>query len=199
VRIVAGRFRGRALAAPKGRATRPTSDRAREALFNVLVHRIGVDFGVARVADLFAGAGGLGFEALSRGAAHVTFVEDDAAALSALHANAAALGVEGEFDILRADATRLRSVQEGEACTLVFLDPPYGKGLAEPALAALVARGWLAPGAVVVVETGVGEELAVPAGFALRDERKSGAARLRILVHGASRLPANGDPNIIET
>lgn len=184
MRVVGGRFRGRALVAPKGRATRPTSDRARETLFNVLVHTVGIAFDGIRVIDLFAGSGTLGLEALSRGAAHVTFVDSDAAALTALRANVAALGVDSDVRILRADGARLPSAGEGDTCALAFLDPPYGKDLVAPAMAGLASNGWLAPGAVVAAETGADEGLAPPEGFALRDQRKVGAARIRIYAYG---------------
>lgn len=180
MRVVGGKYRGRTLAAPQGGATRPTSDRARETLFNVLIHTIGVDFDGIRAVDLFAGSGALGLEALSRGAAHVTFLDSAAAALAVIGSNVAALGAEAGTLVVRADAARLRDAAEGGACALAFLDPPYGKGLAAPAMAALAAHGWLAAGAIVVAETGADEALSPPEGFELRDERKIGAACVRI-------------------
>lgn len=180
MRIVAGRNKGRLLAAPEGGDTRPTSDRAREALFNILVHRYGADdFTLvgARVLDLFAGTGALGLEAWSRGAAHVTFVERDPAALKALAANLRATRAEGE--ILRADATRPPRAKI--ACDLVFLDPPYAAGVAAAALAAADAAGWVRPGAVAVAETAADDSPAWPESFAVDDRRAYGKAALTFL------------------
>jgi 16S rRNA (guanine966-N2)-methyltransferase len=201
IRIVAGRWKGRKLLVPPGRATRPTSDRARQALFDMLMHapfagRAAVEG--ARVLDAFAGTGALGIEALSRGAAEAVFIENDAAALAALRANIAGLaGVAAQ--VLAADATDPPA--PSFAVTLAFLDPPYGQGLATRALAALVARGWFAEGALVCVETARDEELvcgtappprdgvggrrasheALPPNFSLLDDRAHGKARLRTL------------------
>jgi 16S rRNA (guanine966-N2)-methyltransferase len=182
VRIIAGRHKGRALAAPEGRAVRPTSDRAREALFDILAHgRFGPApvFSDAQVLDAFAGTGALGLEALSRGAAHATFIENDRAALAALRANIATLREEKDAAILPLDV--LHPPRAGRAATLAFLDPPYGEDLAAPALAALAAAGWFAPEALVVVEMAARQKLAAPAGFALLEERRYGAARLVFL------------------
>ena len=181
MRVVAGRHRGRRLAAPPGRATRPTPDRVREALFDVLAHNA---FGPgaealprgAAVVDAFAGSGALGLEALSRGAAHATFLEIDDVALEVNRANAAALGELDRVTILARDATR-----PGPApapCALAFLDPPYSSGLAAPALTALAAEGWLSPGAVCVVEFSTREDIALPTGFAALDERRYGITRI---------------------
>jgi 16S rRNA (guanine966-N2)-methyltransferase len=176
VRIVAGRWRGRALAAPGGAATRPTADRVRQALFDMLMHapwagRAAVEDAV--VLDAFAGTGALGLEALSRGAARATFIEQDRAALAALRANIAATGATAR--VIAGDATR---PPPGAPCGLVFLDPPYGKDLGPRAVAALSAAGWIAPGALVVLEIGRGE--ALPAIGTLLDDRAHGAARLTI-------------------
>ena len=153
MRIIAGRWKGKRLVAPEGTATRPTSDRARQALFDMLWHapwggREAIEG--AEVLDAFAGTGALGLEALSRGASRATFIEQDRAALAALRANAAACGAEAR--ILAADATR--PPRAPRPCGLVFLDPPYGQGLLDPALAALDAAGWIAPGALVCAEAG---------------------------------------------
>src|SRR6185369_16308744 len=160
LRIVSGEFRGKALIAPAGQATRPTSDRARESIFNILEHAPWAQ-GVrdARVIDLFAGSGALGFEALSRGAAFCLFVETDEAARGAIRENVDALSLFGRTRVHRRDATDLgvRPGADGPAFAIVFLDPPYAKGLGEQALARLAEGGWLAPGAVVVFERGAGE------------------------------------------
>jgi 16S rRNA (guanine966-N2)-methyltransferase len=177
MRIVAGSWRGRALAAPKGEATRPTADRVRQALFDMLLHAPwgGREAVVgATVLDGFAGTGALGLEALSRGATHAHFIERDRAALVALRANIAALGAAAT--VHAGDATR---PPPGVACGLVFLDPPYGQGLVERALAALDAAGWLGEGALVVAETGRDEALA-PWGEMLA-ERSHGAARVTVM------------------
>ena len=189
MRIVGGRHRGRPLGVPPGHDIRPTADRAREALFNVLLH---ADFGGdgtspvigARVLDAFAGSGALGLEALSRGAAQVTAMDNAGDALKAIAANAAALGETARVAVRRADATRPPPAPLDPAiapCDLVLLDPPYGSGLAGPALAALAAAGWIAPGALVVVEGGPRDELAPPPGFALVETRRYGKAVLRFL------------------
>ncbi len=188
MRIVAGAYRGRALVTPEGQGTRPTSDRAREALFNVLEHAPWSS-GVRdlRVMDLFAGSGALGLEALSRGAAFCLFVETDAAARGAIRDNIEALGAKGELfgrtRVHRRDATDLgqRPGADGPAFDLAFLDPPYAKGLGEKALAQLVGGGWLAEGALVVFERGADEaELDAP-GFERQDDRRYGAARVFFL------------------
>lgn len=178
MRIVAGAWRGRRLVAPAGTATRPTSDRARQALFDRLAHApwaAGALTG-AQVLDAFAGSGALGLEALSRGAAHVTFLENDPGALAAIRANVAACRAADRCRILQADATR---PPPGSACRLVFLDPPYGQGLVAPALAALRRAGWIAPGAMLVVETGR-DEAAVPGEVTFT----AGAARITLAAEG---------------
>lgn len=153
MRIVAGEFKGRQLVVPAGLDVRPTSDRVRESLFNILAHGVpGFSLAGAKVIDLFAGSGALGLEALSRGAASVLFVEMEAAARGAIRANVEALQLEGRTRLFRRDATRLGPAGAGDSFDLAFLDPPYGRGLADLALSALVEGGWLAKGAVVVVE-----------------------------------------------
>jgi len=188
MRIVGGKHRGRRLLAPPGETVRPTSDRAREALFNILSHgRLapeGVPFADAVVLDAFAGTGALGLEALSRGAAEALFIEQDRAALVILRRNIAALGEDARARIIASDATR--PPRAPSACGLAFLDPPYRSGLAAAALAALDASGWLMPGALAILELGAREELAPPAGFILLDERVYGAARLVFLRRGAT-------------
>lgn len=184
MRIVAGDFRGRALAAPQGPATRPTSDRARQAVFNILEHAPWSDgLHGKRVIDLFAGSGALGFEALSRGAAFCLFVETDEAARGAIRDNIDAFGLFGRTRVHRRDATDLgvRPGADGPAFELAFLDPPYAKGLGEQALARLAAGGWLAPGALVVFERGADEPDVEVAGYQALDVRDYGAARVRFL------------------
>lgn len=196
MRIVGGRFRGRALTAPPGAGTRPTTDRARQAVFNILEHAAwspfagGSGFEGVRVLDLFAGSGALGLEALSRGAAWCLFVETDEAARGAIRANVDALGLFGATRVHRRDATDLGARPGGvrDAFGLVFLDPPYGQGLVERALAPLAAGGWLSENAVVVAERGVGEPSLAVEGFENMDARDYGAARVHLL----TRSPAPG-------
>ena len=191
MRIVAGAYRGRALVAPEGQATRPTSDRTREALFNVLEHAPWSP-GLAgqRTIDLFAGSGALGLEALSRGAGFCLFVETDADARGAIRDNIEALGRQGELfgrtRIHRRDAVDLgqRPGADGAPFDLAFLDPPYAKDLGERALAGLAQGGWLAEGALAVFERGVDEPVPVTPGYTLLDERKYGAARVFFLRYG---------------
>jgi 16S rRNA (guanine966-N2)-methyltransferase len=171
MRIVGGRLRGRALAAPKSNAVRPTSDRLRESLFNILAHAYGDPVAHARVLDLFAGTGALGIEAISRGAAFCLFVDDGAEARALIRQNVDALGLGMTTRVFRRDATKLGAAHPVEPFGLVFLDPPYRKGLALPALAALRDGGWLAPEALVVVEEAADAELAVPAGYEELDRR----------------------------
>lgn len=181
MRIVGGSHKGRRLTAPDGRGTRPTSDRARESLFNILAHSPLVELDGARVVDAFAGSGALGLEALSRGAEHAWFIERDHAALAAIRANVAELRVDGQATILRTDATK--PPEAPQACTLALLDAPYDKELSAPCLTALAAKGWLAPGALAVVEVAAREALPVPAGFTVEDERTYGAARVVFLTY----------------
>jgi 16S rRNA (guanine966-N2)-methyltransferase len=184
LRIVSGRFRGKTQAAPKGEATRPTSDRARQAVFNILEHAAWSK-GVRdlRVIDLFAGSGALGFEALSRGAAFCLFVETDEAARGAIRENVEAMGLFGQTRVHRRDATDLgvRPGGDGPAFELAFLDPPYARGLGEVALEKLAAGSWLAPGAIVVFERGAGEAGVSVPGFEVLDIRDYGAARVHFL------------------
>ena len=165
MRIVGGRFRGRRLAAPRAQAIRPTSDRLRESLFNILAHGYGDPLAEARVLDLFAGTGALGLEALSRGAAFALFVDDGAEARALIRENIAALGLGGVTRIYRRDATRLGPAHPLAPFSLAFLDPPYGKGLAEQALASARDGGWLAPVALVVVEEAAQAGFKPPEGF----------------------------------
>jgi 16S rRNA (guanine966-N2)-methyltransferase len=180
MRIVGGKFKGRSIAAPAGQATRPTSDRVREAIFNILAHGIeGFSVEGARVLDLFAGTGALGLEALSRGARFCQFVDDDAAARGLIRRNADGLGVIGQCKIWRRDATKLGPWAPQPPFDLVFADPPYSRGLGHKALAALVAGGWLAPGAVVVLEEAVKAQVSDVAGLTLLDRRVYGDTQVR--------------------
>ena len=184
MRIVSGRFRGKAIAAPPGDATRPTSDRARQAIFNILEHAPwSAGLQGARVLDLFAGSGALGFEALSRGAAFCLFVETDEAARGAIRDNIEALALFGAARVHRRDATDLgvRPGSAGEAFGLAFLDPPYRKGLGDRALVKLIEGGWLAPGATVVLERGADEPPLEAHAFETLDQRVYGAARVWFL------------------
>jgi 16S rRNA (guanine966-N2)-methyltransferase len=179
MRIVAGRHKGRVLQAPEGLTTRPTSDRAKEALFNILAHGERPLAG-ALVLDAFAGSGALGFEALSRGASHATFLENDGSAFAIIHANAKKLGVERQVAIQRCDATR--PPKASAPCHFVLMDPPYKSELAQSALPALVAQGWIGSETLTVVEVAAGEAFSSPSkDLVIVDERKYGAARMVFL------------------
>jgi 16S rRNA (guanine966-N2)-methyltransferase len=187
LRIVSGEFRGKTLVAPPGAATRPTSDRARQAVFNILEHAPwSRPLRDARVIDLFAGSGALGLEALSRGAAFGLFVETDEAARGAIRQNIDAMHLFGRARVHRRDATQLgvRPGADGPAFDLAFLDPPYGKGLGEVALARLAEGGWLADGATVVFERGADEGSFNVEQYAELDARSYGAARVHFLRYG---------------
>jgi len=171
MRVVGGRLRGRNLAAPKGDAIRPTSDRLRESLFNVLAHAYGDPVTGARVLDLFAGTGALGIEAISRGAAFTLFIDDGAEARALIRQNVDALGLGAVTRVFRRDATRLGAAHPVEPFSLAFLDPPYRKGLAAPALAAMRDGGWLTPDALVVVEEAADAGFAAPDGYAEIERR----------------------------
>jgi 16S rRNA (guanine966-N2)-methyltransferase len=186
MRIVGGRHRGRKLVGPedKNDALRPTSDRARESLFNILEHgrfsRDGTSLvREARVLDVFCGTGAVALEALSRGAAGAVLIDKDPAAIALAHRNLAALGESARARVIQADASQPPHASEPH--TLAFLDPPYRSGLAAPALTGLDRAGWLAPGAVCVVEIERREPFMAPAGFAVLDERGYGRARLVFL------------------
>ena len=174
MRIVGGRFRGRALAGPSSDAIRPTSDRLRESIFNILAHSHGDPVAGARVLDLFAGTGAMGLEALSRGAAFALFVDDGAQARGIIRENVEALGAGGATRLFRRDATRMGEAAPNAPFSVVFCDPPYGRDLAPRALAACAAGGWLSPGALVVVEEAQGFEVSLPAGFEDLDRRDYG-------------------------
>ena len=175
MRIVAGSFRGRALASPDDGHIRPTSDRVREAMFNILAHGIdGFDLNGVRVLDLFSGTGALGLEALSRGAAFCLFVEDAIPARGLIRRNVEAFGLTGATRIYRRDATDLGPANARDTYGLVLADPPYGRGLGEAALAAAASGGWLEAGATVVLEERADVSVAWPEGFTVLDERRWG-------------------------
>lgn len=179
MRIVGGQFRGRALATPKDDRLRPTSDRVREAVFNILAHGM-PEFTLegAKVLDLFSGTGALGLEALSRGAAFCLFVEQDAEARGLIRRNIEALGLAGVTRVFRRDATDLGPAGNRNHFTLLFADPPYGRGLAEKALASAAAGGWLAPGAIAIIEEAERSTLVLPASFAEIDRRVWGSTQV---------------------
>ena len=172
MRVVGGQFRGRALAAPQSAATRPTSDRVREAVFNILAHGID-DFSLdgAKVLDLFAGTGALGIEALSRGASFCMFVEEEASARGTIRENVEALGLTGVTKIFRRDVTGLGEAGKYAGFSVLFADPPYDKGLAEKALASAVSGGWLVANAIAVIEARAGATIDLPPAFHHLDTR----------------------------
>jgi len=179
MRIIAGRFKGKAIEAPKGLNTRPTSDRVRESLFNVLEHGAPqLDFEELRVLDLFAGSGALGLEALSRGARYCLFIEDDADARAAIRRNVEALSLTGITKIWRRDATMLGPAGTVSPFDLIFCDPPYDKGLGMQALAAALDGGWVNPNATGVLEERAGSAAEWPAPFAEIDRRRYGATEI---------------------
>lgn len=184
MRIIAGKHRGRPLRLPPGDGVRPTADRVREAVFNILDHGIAWDgLDGAAVLDVFAGTGAFGLEALSRGADRATFIDRDGEALAVVRRNAATLDEAEAITLLRFDATRLPPppFAADAPCALAFLDPPYGDGLAVPALHGLASRGWLRAGSIVVVEVAAREPLQPPPGYVCLDERGYGAARVIFL------------------
>ena len=181
MRIIAGSARGIRLAAPGGPVIRPTSDRVREALFNILAHGIaGFTLAGARVLDLFAGTGALGLEALSRGAAFCVFIDDDAAARGLIRENVERTRMTGRARVSRRDAANLGPVGKYEPFGLAFADPPYGRGLAATAAASAIAGGWMRPGAVMVVEEAADAAFAWPDGLSALDERRYGDTLIRI-------------------
>lgn len=184
MRIVSGDFRGKAIVTPEGDATRPTSDRARQAVFNILQHAAwSKGLRGLRAIDLFAGSGALGLEALSRGAAFCLFVETDEAARGAIRENVDAMSLFGATRVHRRSATDLgqRPGSDGPAFDLAFLDPPYAKGLGEVALAKLRDGGWLSPHALIVFERGSHEPAFQVDGYEVLDARDYGAARVHFL------------------
>lgn len=187
MRVVGGTLRGRALATPDHAGLRPTSDRVRESVFNILAHGV-EDFAIegARVVDLFAGTGAMGIEAISRGAGYCLFVEESADARALIRRNVEAFHLQGVTRIFRRDATALGPAGNMDRFSLAFLDPPYGKGLGARALAALVAGRWLEPGAVVVIEEAAREAVAFPPEIVEFDERRYGDTAIRIARYTAA-------------
>ncbi|MFI5011869.1 MAG: 16S rRNA (guanine(966)-N(2))-methyltransferase RsmD [Hyphomicrobiales bacterium] len=174
MRIVGGRFRGRPISGPLSHAIRPTSDRLRETIFNILEHAHGDPVTGARALDLFAGTGAMGLEAMSRGASFCLFVDQGAEARSLMRASIEALGCGGQTRIFRRDATKLGEARPLAPFSLVFCDPPYGRGLAPQALSSALAGGWLAQEATIVVEEAAGAEFAFPEGFGESERRVYG-------------------------
>ncbi len=172
MRVSGGTFGGRTLKAPSSHSIRPTSDKLRQAMFNILAHAYGDPTADARVLDLFAGTGALGIEAISRGAAFALFVEEAAEARALIRTNVEALQLTGITKIYRRDATRLGPRGAFEPFTLAFCDPPYGKGLGEKALASALAGGWLARDALLIVEEAVAAKFAAPDGFEVLERRE---------------------------
>src|SRR5579871_6847736 len=181
MRIVGGRLKGRMLASPSSREIRPTADRLRESVFNILVHAYDNPLDGARVLDLFAGTGALGIEAVSRGAAFALFVDNGAEARALLRNNVETLALGGVTKIFRRDATRLGPAHPIEPFSLVFLDPPYGKGLGERALASARDGGWLTNEALIVVEEAADAGFVAPADFAEIERRRYDDTEFTIL------------------
>lgn len=171
MRVVGGRLRGRTLAGPKSQAIRPTADRLRESLFNILAHAYDDPVTGARALDLFAGTGALGIEAVSRGATFVLFIDEAAEARALIRENVASLGLGGVSRIFRRDATKLGPANPIQPFSLAFLDPPYGRGLAAKALASARGGDWLTPDALIVVEEATKAQFAAPDGFAELERR----------------------------
>jgi 16S rRNA (guanine966-N2)-methyltransferase len=174
MRIIGGTLKGRILKAPASDRIRPTSDRLRETLFNILAHAYPERLAGTSVIDLFAGTGAMGFEALSRGARTALFVDDGTEARALIRANVEALGLGGQTRIFRRDARKLGAAPPGECFSLAFLDPPYGKNMAEPALAALRDGAWLTPEALVVIEEAAQASFVLPEGYDLIETRTYG-------------------------
>ena len=202
MRIVAGRFKGRAIEAPEGKSTRPTTDRVRESLFNMLAHNVDMpDIEGARVIDLFAGSGALGFEAISRGAGFCLFVEIAAGARGVIRTNIEAFGLFGITRIHRRSATDLGTKPNGlgEPFDLIFVDPPYGKELVMPALRQLEMGDWITPGAVAIIETPLEEE-PVRDKWKLLDQRSYGETRITVLKYlpGGEEIGDVEDDQIVD-
>ena len=191
MRIVGGKFRGKKLVLPEDKRVRPTSDRAREALYNILGHDAELRGSEgplplnAAVLDIFSGTGALGLEALSRGAAHVTFMDNQPESLKLVEMNVRNMTARDRTDILRRDA--LNPGMSGRQYGLVLMDPPYGEGLAGPTLAALLKNGWLKADSVIVIEVAAKENVDIPTEFRLLKDRKYGAARLIFLRRGSDQ------------
>ena len=183
MRIIAGKFRGKRLFSPPDRSIRPTSERVREALFSILAARLKEGFEGKRVLDLFAGTGALGLEALSRGAELVAFVDCGAQARGIIRQHIEDFGVGGRTKLLKRDATRLGHAEKFDSFDLVFLDPPYAKGMGEKALDAAMKGNWIAPDAIVVLEEKKAVALDIPQDFELLDQRDYGATSLYFFMY----------------
>jgi 16S rRNA (guanine966-N2)-methyltransferase len=181
MRIIGGKLKGRVLAGPASAAIRPTSDRLRETIFNILAHGYGDRVEGVRVLDLFTGTGAMAIEALSRGASYALLVDKSTEALALAHANLESLGLSGSARVLRRDAIRLGAAPPGGRFDLGFLDPPYGKGLVGPTLEALRNADWLEPGALLVVEEAKSAEIPLPDGFGLIEARTTTDTMVRFL------------------
>lgn len=181
MRIVAGKFRGKQLETPKSDEIRPTADRVREAVFSIIGSRLGPNLNGIHVLDLFAGTGALGLEALSRGAEHCVFVDTGIEARGLIRGHIQEFGVAGQVKLLRRDATDLGPVERIRPANLVFADPPYGKGLGEKAIASALAGGWIAPGALIVLEEQKGAEIAAPQGTEIVNQRDYGDTTITLL------------------
>jgi 16S rRNA (guanine966-N2)-methyltransferase len=181
MRIIAGRFRGKHLVTPADESIRPTADRVRESIFDILASRLGQSFEGLRVLDLFAGTGAMGLEALSRGAAGVVLVDTGVEARGVIRDNIEAMGAGGVAKLLRRDATALGPSGTMGAFDVIFLDPPYAQALGEKALVSAREGGWIAPDATIVLEESRGSILTLPDGFVLDDRREYGAAVVNFL------------------
>lgn len=171
MRIIAGRLRGRALTPPQTDAIRPTSDRVREAVFSILASRLGPGFAGQRVLDLFAGTGAMGLEAISRGAEHAVFVDTGVEARGLIRGHVEEFGLGGVTKILRRDATDMGPLERMRPATLVFVDPPYGQGFGERAIASALGGNWIVPGALIVLEERKGTDITAPDGTSVLDTR----------------------------
>ena len=191
MRIVAGKFKGRALATPKDQTTRPTGDRVRESLFNILAHGV-PDFQLegARVLDLFAGTGALGLEALSRGAKYCLFIENAPSARGLIRTNVEALHLTGVTKIWRRDATALGPPGNMGEFDLIFADPPYGQGLGEAALREVVEKGWIRPGGIAVLEESADSAPEIPEGYDEIDRRRYADTQIVILRNTSAHTPS---------
>jgi 16S rRNA (guanine966-N2)-methyltransferase len=184
MRIVGGKFRGKTLLSPSDDSIRPTADRVREAVFNILASRLGASLDGKQVLDLFAGTGALGLEALSRGAARIVFVDTGTESRGLIRDHIEAFGAGGVTKLLRRDATDLGPAGTMGPFDLVFLDPPYGEGLGELALGSAAAGGWLAPDVTIVLEDRSDVTLSLPDGFILDDRRDYGTAAVHFIKLG---------------
>lgn len=181
MRIIGGKFRGKQLRSPEGTEIRPTSDRVRESLFNILASRLGPNLDGVRVLDLFAGTGALGLEAMSRGASYVVFVDSGVQARGLIRQHVEDFGIAGQSKLLRRDATDLGPVEKFKPADLVFIDPPYSQGLGEKALLSASEQGWFADGATLVLEEKKNVELELSQGFEVVDRREYGDTTVTIL------------------